>query len=593
MMKRLIAWLLLGILALSLLPAASAEEISYTGTVKESSLHLRKTPSATGKVINSYKKGTKVDVLENDGTWCKVQIGKRTGYMMSAHLDIQANYPHIGWGKTKDDGTVLNLRKEAKASSDVVFKAMSGGTYELISESGKWYRVRAGKVFGYLEKSAVTPIQGNFTLGFSSQADRDSVTVTQLRTAAREIGNPMTRSQEKGDFTYEISYPDLGNEAADQKITQWIDGLQTLFEKDLKKNHAGSKGHLTVEYQAVKIGTQYENVTLMGLYTVGDFSTETFLVLNIDAKSGKILTPEKLFGKNRSWALFCLESGISSLMTTPTDGYTGKPEQDWLKYAAMTSYGVEVYLPAGLYVPASLGSRKVLLTYYQLADCLGLSDSFLAAYKRVIDPSKPMLALTFDDGPSEETDKIVKVLAQYNARATFCVIGNKVESFAAVLKRTLAGGNEIACHTWSHPKLTTKSLGVIKSQIVKTNEAVKEVAGYTIKVLRPPYGAINKNVRSACKENDMIIATWNIDTLDWKNRNTNKTYRAVIKGAKNGNIILMHDLYSTTAAAAEKAIPELIEKGFQLVTVSELMSFHKDGIKPGNVYTGLDPKNMK
>ncbi len=90
----------------------------------------------------------------------------------------------------------------------------------------------------------------------------------------------------------------------------------------------------------------------------------------------------------------------------------------------------------------------------------------------------------------------------------------------------------------------------------------------------------------------MIIAHWQVDTEDWSTRSATKTYNAIMKGAKNGVIILCHDLYASTASAIEKAIPELVNKGYQLVTVSELMSFHKDGITPGTVYAYLDPANI-
>ncbi len=89
-----------------------------------------------------------------------------------------------------------------------------------------------------------------------------------------------------------------------------------------------------------------------------------------------------------------------------------------------------------------------------------------------------------------------------------------------------------------------------------------------------------------------MITRWQIDTKDWSSRNTSKVYKAIMNGAGNGEIILCHDLYPTTAAAVEKAIPDLIEKGYQLVTVSELLSFHKDGPVPGKVYNWVDPKNM-
>ena len=596
MIKKLTAWLLLAILLCSLLPAAQAAErkISYTGTVKESSLHLRKAPSIDGKVINTYKKGTKVEILENDGAWCKVRVGKRTGYMMTAHLDIQADYPHLGWGKTENNGKILNIRSKADAASGILWKGMSGATFELVSESGSWYEVRVGERFGYLEKAQVKKTDGSFAVGFSSAGGEGRLNAAFFSRASREVGSPMTAHRTEGGLTVTFSYPDLGLNAADKKIDAWLEQVRTACQEDFSRNHADRQGALTVEYQALKIGKQYESVVLMAEYTVDGLSAESVLTLNIDRTAGKVLSGAKLFDSDsRKKALFCLESGVTSLMSGPTEGYTGKPDSGWLQYACLGKNGVEVYLPAGLYLPVSLGSRQVNLTYYQLADCLALNSDFLAAYKRVIDPNKPMLALTFDDGPSEQTDRIVNILAQYNARATFCVIGSKVEGFSDVLMRTAAQGNEIASHTWSHPKLTEKSASTIRSQLTRTNKAIKDITGLDVRVLRPPYGAVNKNVRSACKDNGMVIATWNIDTLDWKSRNTNKVYKKIMNGAKNGNIILMHDLYATTAAAVEKAVPLLVEKGFQLVTVSELLSYHKDGVKPGTVYSSLDEKNMK
>lgn len=592
MMKRLLSCLLLAAMLAALFPAALSEEkIVYTATLL-SNVNLRGTPSATGTVLNNLKEGSKVEVVENNGTWCKVKSGKRTGYMMSSYLKIEGNYPHFGWGTTADDGTVLNLRKAPEKDAPVVYKAMSGGALELVAREGSWYRVKTGNVFGYLEKSAVTEIKGDFTLGFSGKA-KDAVTADSLSYALREIGDEVKEEGQSGGLEFRLYYPDLHLEGADQAISRWLGKIKAAFAKDLETNHPGASGSLRVEYKAQKISSRYQSVVLLGEYQTGSLIAQSFLTLNIDAEAGEVIQPQKIFRRNRDWVMFCLESGISSFMSTPTDGYTGKPQAEWLKYAVMGRGGMEVYLPAGLHMPASLGSRMVELTYAQLDGCLGLDEAFLAPYHREIDPEKPMVALTFDDGPSEETDRIVKVLAQYNARATFCVIGNKVESFGDVLKRTIANGNQIVSHTWKHPHLDQISAKSVQTQLEKTNEAVKAVAGYQIKGLRPPYGAVNKNVRSVCKQLDMFIITWNIDSLDWQTRSTSKTYRAIIKGAKNGNVILMHDLYSTTASAVERAVPELVEKGIQLVTVSELLSYRKEPVEAGNVYTNVDPKHMK
>lgn len=572
--------------------AAAEEEIMYTGTVTGGSLHLRKEPSSSGKVINTYKAGTKVEILENDGTWCRVRVGKNTGYMMTQYLTIEANYPHIGWGRTPDDGTVLNLRAAADGASRVVYKALSGCVLEMVEDAGDWVRVRAGTAFGYVEKSRLTVLSGDYTP--TPTAPQEGLTARSLRTAAREVGSTRGMERAEGDFTYSVNYPALDVPAADSAMSSWVQEMIRLFEADHQANHAGEQGHLTVEYQAQKVDERYQSVLLMALYEVGGFEVNAVKAVNVDIQTGQLLAGEKdLFTRDASWPLFCLESAVSRLMNAPSDGYSGKPDASWLRWAVFTREGVQVYLPAGLFLPLSLGTCRLELRYQQVGECMGLSSDWIASRIRIIDPSKPMIALTFDDGPSEETDRILQVLAEYNARATFCVIGNKVETYGDVIKRTIAGGNEIACHTWSHPKLINLSAASIKSQIERTNSAVSAIVpGYQVKVLRPPYGSVNKNVRTVCAELNMVIAHWQVDTLDWSTRSTSKTYRAIMKGATNGVIILCHDLYSTTAAAAEQAIPELVNKGYQLVTVSELLSFHKDGAVPGTVYSRVDPENI-
>lgn len=591
MMKRFLSCVLCAALLACMAPEALAkEEITYTAKLQET-LNLRKSPSPSATVLDKVKEGREVEVLSNDGTWCKVKAGNRTGYLMASHLTMKGSYPHLGWGRTRDDGTVLNLRRDADAASPVVYKAMSGGVFEVTGKKDGWYQVKAGDVFGYLESGAITLTEGDFTMGYAGSLD-GSLTKQSFLYAPRQVGDPASEEGTSGNLEFRISYPVLHLPDADEKIGEWVRRVKNTFARDLKENHPGIKGTLSVEYKAEKISSRYQSVVLMAEYAVEQWTLQAFLPLNIDAEGGEVIAPQKIFRKNGAWVLFCLESALSAWQQVPVEGYTGKPEGPWLTYSVMGRNGMEVYLPAGLYLPPAIGSRMVELTYSQLEGCLGLEESFLAPYRRVIDPEKPMIALTFDDGPSEQTDRLVKVLAQYNARATFCVVGSRAEPYAAVLKRTVAQGNEIATHTWDHTKLTSLSIKSVRSQLTRSIEAVKKTAGYEIRALRPPYGSVNKNVRSACKELGLFIVTWNIDTLDWQTRNTNKTYRAIMKNTKTGNIILMHDLYSTTASAVEKAVPELIEKGVQLVTVSELLSFRQGGAEAGTVYSSVDLKSM-
>ena len=591
-MKRILAFLAALVLLAGIAVWGGAEGISYTGTVTGGSLHLRREPDSSGKVIQTYKSGTQVEILENDGTWCKVQAGKNVGYMMAKYLDIKANYPHLGWGKTASDGTVLNFRGGAGNTFPIVYKAMSGCAFELVEDAGAWYRVRIGDQFAYVEKSKVTPLEGDFESGFSLAASPDALTAAQMASAPREYGNPKSLEKSEGDFTYFLTYPETGVAAADEKLSAWVQETLRVFQEDFQQNHPGETGACALEYQSLNVDSRYHSVVLLAEYKAGSLKAEKLLTLNIDSQENAVLDNRALLSLNEARVELCLDSVFSPLLIQPTDGYADQLGFDCLQYAALGHDGVQVYLPAGLYLPCALGTRRLHLRYSQTAECMTLDSAAIRSYMRTIDPNKPMLALTFDDGPSDQTDRILKVLMQYDARATFFVIGNKLEEYADVLKRTAASGNEIACHTWSHPNLVKTSAAKIRTQITRTTELIKELTGVEVTCMRPPYGNQNVNVRNVCKDLNLTIIRWKIDTSDWRTRNADKTYKAIIKGAGNGEIILCHDLYATTATAAEKAIPELIEMGYQLVTVSELLSFHKEGAVPGKVYNWVDPKNM-
>ena len=590
-MKKCLALLLTAALLLAALPLALGEEIAYTGTVTGGKLHLRKAPAANGKIINTYNQGTQVEILENDGDWCKVRVGTKEGYMMTQYLSIQANYTHLAWAATPRDGGVLTLFESPEEKGSIVLQCMSGAVFEVTAREGDFSQVRAGDQFAYLPTAALTELSGEFTQGVTAQAE-GGLTLAALKNARKEVGAPISRSQSEGNFAYSFSYPELSLQAADEKIAAWLEQTLAVFQADHAAHHPQERGDYTVVYQAVQADERYAGVVLMGEYTAGDTRLQAFLALNLDLDAQRVLAPEELFA-DLTGPLFMLESEAGAYMTMDSEGYSGRPDAGWLEYAALTDEGLEVYLPAGLFMPLSAGTRRITLKYRQIAGAMALDSAFIQGQARTIDPTRPMIALTFDDGPSEQTAKILDVLAQYDARATFCIQGQNVAAYGDTIKRAIAQGNEIASHTWNHKKLTELSASAVRSQLTRTNDAVRELTGgYEIKVLRPPYGSTNKTVRTICKELGMVIAHWQVDTLDWRTRSTSKTYRAIMKGAKNGAIVLCHDLYSSTAAAIEKAVPELVAQGYQLVTVSELLSFHKDGAQPGTVYAYLDPENI-
>lgn len=201
--------------------------------------------------------------------------------------------------------------------------------------------------------------------------------------------------------------------------------------------------------------------------------------------------------------------------------------------------------------------------------------------KKQVDPSKPMVALTFDDGPGQYTERLLNLLERYNAKATFFMVGENVSKYPEAIKRMKELGCEYGNHTYSHKDLTKLKSDKIKSQLEKTDLAVKKIVGEGPTLIRPPYGAVNKTLRQTA---DRPLVLWSMDTLDWKYKDAKRTTKYVMKRVEDGEIILLHDIHKTTVDAMETLIPKLVDEGYQLVTVSELAKARETGMHKGQKY---------
>ena len=263
-------------------------------------------------------------------------------------------------------------------------------------------------------------------------------------------------------------------------------------------------------------------------------------------------------------ALYCFdEKGImqKSGWITTDDGRAylsddGKALSGW-----QTIDGKEYYFDSkGI---AATGELKLGLEKCKFSE----SGELLSKEKTEIDPGKPMVALTFDDGPGPRTSEILDQLKKYNAHATFFMLGKNVKSYPDAIKQMLKDGNELGNHSYDHQQLTKIDAEAIAKEVNDTNENIKNICGSPATVLRPPYGAINDTVKSSV---GMPMILWNVDTLDWKTRNTQSTIDEVMRNLKDGDIILMHDIHEPSVQAALKLIPDLVSQGYKLMTVSEL-----------------------
>ena len=203
-----------------------------------------------------------------------------------------------------------------------------------------------------------------------------------------------------------------------------------------------------------------------------------------------------------------------------------------------------------------------------------------------LDCGAKLLAITFDDGPGPYTAGLLDELAARGVKATFFVSGYRAANYPETLKRIVDEGHQLANHTYNHANLNTLSAAKVRKEISSVQELITAAGGDDPAYIRPPYGNANQTVRSNVS---VPLINWAVDPLDWKYRNADTVCNNIISGAYDGAIILVHDIHKTSVPGALAAIDELLDEGYEFVTVKDL--FKRRGVTPeaGKVY--YDAKN--
>lgn len=197
------------------------------------------------------------------------------------------------------------------------------------------------------------------------------------------------------------------------------------------------------------------------------------------------------------------------------------------------------------------------------------------------------VALTFDDGPSPYTDRLLQILKDNDAKATFFEIGNKVAANPAGAKRVVDAGMELGSHTWEHPNMTTIPPADIAAQFSRANDAIAAATGRKPALYRPAGGLSNAAVRQAAGNFGLAEILWDVIPFDWANdSNTAATRQVLMAQIKPGSVVLFHDTYSSTVDLVYQFIPVLKANGYRLVTVSELLGPRAPGSSYGSRENG-------
>ena len=197
---------------------------------------------------------------------------------------------------------------------------------------------------------------------------------------------------------------------------------------------------------------------------------------------------------------------------------------------------------------------------------------------RSVETNKKQIAITFDDGPHPyQTKEILQILDRYGVKATFFMVGVNVRNYPDVAKEVIKRGHEVGNHTFTHSHLDLLDQSSVFDELARCEGTLEELCEYRPHLFRPPEGAITDHVLQCAHDGDYEIVLWSIDTRDWEIKNAERIVECVLSQIKSGDIILMHDYIgrgTQTPQALERLLPELIAKGFEPVTVSQLIGYY-------------------
>lgn len=237
--------------------------------------------------------------------------------------------------------------------------------------------------------------------------------------------------------------------------------------------------------------------------------------------------------------------------------------------------------------------RRLIAPAAVVAVLVGCSAPATTAEDPPVDCTRDKcVAFTFDDGPGPFTDRLLELLADAGAQATFFLIGNKVAADPAVAQRIAQAGMEIGNHTWEHPNMTTIPAQYVPEQLSKAQDAIAAATGVTPNLWRPPGGLTDPTVDAVAATDGLAGILWDVIPFDWINdADTAATRSMLMTQVKPGSVVLFHDTYSSTVDLVEQFLPVLKANGYHLVTVSQLLGPRE----PGSVYGGREngpPANL-
>ncbi|MEF9962214.1 MAG: polysaccharide deacetylase family protein [Erysipelotrichaceae bacterium] len=358
----------------------------------------------------------------------------------------------------------------------------------------------------------------------------------------KQIGKVVHYESDDHDYFESYSYPEFKEATLNQEIKAYV--------KEFKKEKKKENYIYTLDYESNKVFDTYISL----LFTKKSYNEKQKLLnkesftMNYDKNQKKLLQIEDVLRSNYKFQFADLFKNGNPMFLLQTSGirfYNHELVKD-LNYNDLKSW-MALKNPN---IPSIAGASIPV-------------DSMAE-----IDPSRAMVAFTFDDGPnSNTTGQVLDAFAREKGSATFFMLGSRALNNPQIVKRMVKEGHEIGNHSMSHANLSKGDATLINNEFFQTQNVLYEISGQEPTAFRPPYGAISELMKTIIP---LPMTLWSVDTLDWKTRDTQSIVQSVMSRVQDGSIILLHDIYGTSADAIDLLLPKLKQQGYQFVTIDEL-----------------------
>ena len=422
----------------------------------------------------------------------------------------------------------------------------------------------------------------------TSATNKDEISVDVNSEEITDGIRLQTETTEANHYTSFVTYPFTDIEEIDTTIKSWIEEQEEEFQKNLAASDV-KNAHLNIQANIIKVS---DNIFSFDFLVEHFIDKETVFekakTYMVDKEKSKFLHLTDIMNEQSlpdEFLYILTKNQLNKIDEKFSDSFKLEHLKNinWLiQQQKLTIYFnpkqletnnkiVQIDLPLSEIYPYLDEAYKDQFVSEKTAEEIKKKKEAVQKPRKLKDDGK-YIALTFDDGPNQKvTPRILAALKEYDAKATFFMLANKVEYYPELALQVAYEGHEIANHTNTHVNLNAVKGKRIKQEVQNSQQRIEKAIGIKPTTFRPPYGEYNKTVIKYAKESDQEVILWSIDTLDWKSRNAKAIYNVVKQQARPNSIILFHDIHEPTADALPNVLKFLTDQGYEFVTVSELL----------------------